>query len=237
MDDIDFLSSTIDLDFDFDLGDFEVLTEDQPDHEVTRQRILKPRIDMKAIDTRLVNYDNARQFVKDLDLMNNSRVYAWLDGSFIFGEIPEALGEIGHPVRKAWITSLGLSEENVDSFYNCFMLYGLEKLCLLLSGYYYRHEKFKIIPYMLDKLDMEIETEAGQMGAMLSGWLFQYARENHVPRADGRNEANHPRQQQPAQFQQRGADHSGNRPGVIRFQRSNYPRIHAEVLHDKPQRR
>lgn len=159
MDDIDFLSSTIDLDFDFDLGDFEVLTEDQPDHEVTRQRILKPRIDMKAIDTRLVDYDNARQFVKDLDLTNNSRVYAWLDGSFIFGEIPEALGEIGHPVRKAWITSLGLSEENVDSFYNCFMLYGLEKLCLLLSGYYYSHEKFKIIPYMLDKLDMEIETE------------------------------------------------------------------------------
>lgn len=157
MDDLDFLSSAIDLDFDFDLGDFDVLTDEHPFQETTKQRILKPRIDMKAIDTRLVNYENALQFVKDLDLANNSRVYAWIDGSFIFGEIPEALGDIGHPVRKAWITSLGLSEENVDSFYNCFALYGLEKLSLLLSGYFYSHEKNKIIQYMLDKLDMEIE--------------------------------------------------------------------------------
>ena len=162
MDDIDFLTSSIDLDFDFDLGDFDVMTEEEPAPEPTKQRILKPRIDMKAIDTRLVNYENARQFVKDLDLEHNSRVYAWLDGSFIFGEIPEALGEIGFPVRKAWITSLGLSEENVDSFYNCFLLYGLEKLSLLLSGYFYSHEKHKIIQYMLEKLDMEIEIEPGK---------------------------------------------------------------------------
>ena len=158
MEDFDFLSDTIDLDFDFDMGDFDLMTEKktvEPQH----QRILKPRVDKDLLDTRMVSYDNARAFVQDLNLSENKRTYAWLDGTFIYGEIPEALGESGHPVRRAWITSLGMSEENADSFYNCFYLYGLEKLSLLLSAYFYSHEKYGIIPYIYNKLDLEIETE------------------------------------------------------------------------------
>ncbi len=157
MDDFDFLTSDMDLDFDFDLGDFDMLQNDQTQQEPQKQRILKPRVDVKLLDTRMVSYTNAKEFVRDIDLCG--RTYAWLDGSFIFGEIPEALGEIGHPVKRAWITSLGLSEENIDSLYNCFALYGLDKLCLLLSAYFYSHEKHKLIPYMYEKLDVEIETE------------------------------------------------------------------------------
>ena len=160
MDDLDLLSSSIDLDFDFDLGDFDLLTDDHSAiNAPRRQRILKPRVDKKLLDTRLVAYDNARAFVRDISLTEGARTYAWLDGSFIFGDVVEALGEIGKPVRRAWITSLGLSEENVDSFYNCFVAFGLEKLSLLLSGYFYSHEKFKIVKYMYDRLDVEIETE------------------------------------------------------------------------------
>ena len=156
MDDLDFITSDLDLDFDFDLSDFDMVQDEQP-AETRKQRILKPRMDVKLLDTRMVTYENAKEFVKDIDF--RGRTFAWLDGSFIFGEIPEALGEIGRPVKKAWITSLGLSEENIDSLYNCFVLYGLDKLCLLLSAYFYSHEKYKIIPYMYDRLDVEIETE------------------------------------------------------------------------------
>ena len=82
MDDLDFLSYSVDLDFDFKLDDFDVMTEDsKKEPETTKQRILKPRIDMKSIDTKMVNYANAKQFVRDLDLSKNSRIYAWLDGS------------------------------------------------------------------------------------------------------------------------------------------------------------
>lgn len=157
--DLDFLASGIDLDFDFSLRDFDLLDGPaDPFREPRRQRILKPRVDVKLLDRRLVSYDNARDFVRELDLSPTARTFAWLDGSFIFGEIMEALCEIGHPVRRAWMTSLGISEENIDSFYNCFALYGLEKLSLLLSGYFYSHEKWKLIPYMYEKLDVEIET-------------------------------------------------------------------------------
>lgn len=159
MDDFDFLASDMDLDLDFDLNDFDLVKEDKP-VEVRKQRILKPRVDIKLLDTRMVSYDNSKAFVIDIDY--SARTYAWLDGSFIFGEIPEALGETGHPVKKAWITSLGLSYENIDSFYNCFALYGLEKLCLLLSAYFYSHEKYKIVQYMYDRLDVEIETKPDQ---------------------------------------------------------------------------
>ena len=158
MDDLDFLISGIDLDFDFDLGDFDLITDGAP-VEKRAQRILKPRVDLKLIDTRLVAYDNAKSFAADISLEPNARTYAWVDGSFVFGDIMEALCEIGHPVRRAWLTSLGISEENIDSFYNCFELHGLEKLCLLLSGYFYSHEKWKLIPYMYNTLDIELETE------------------------------------------------------------------------------
>ena len=161
MEDLDLLTSSIDLDFDFDLADFDLITDADPMKEPRAQRILKPRVDKTLLDTRMVSFDNARTFVRQLDLAGSARTYAWLDGSFIFGEIVEALGESGHPVRRAWITSLGLSEENVDSLYNCLALYGLEQLSLLLSGYFYSHEKYKIVQYMYDKLDVEIETEPG----------------------------------------------------------------------------
>ena len=104
MENYDFISDSIDLDFDFDLGDFDLIGESQPIHEPTHQRILKPRVNLKSIDTRMVSYENAKVFVRELDLSENARTYAWLDGSFIFGEIIEALGDIGRPVRKAWIT-------------------------------------------------------------------------------------------------------------------------------------
>jgi len=55
-----------------------------------------------------------------------------------------------------------VSPENIDSLYNCIALYGLEKLSLLLSGYFYSHEKNYIIPYMMNKLDLEIENENGE---------------------------------------------------------------------------
>ena len=160
--DFDFLTDSLDLDFDFDLDDFDVLSDADPIMEPHEQRILKPRVDKNLLDTRKVAFDNARSFVRQLDLSEGARTYAWLDGSFIFGEIPEALGETGRCVEHAWITSLGLSEENVDSLKNCYEFFGLKTLSLLLSGYFYSHEKFNILSYMYENLDIELLGEDGE---------------------------------------------------------------------------
>lgn len=153
------LPSTLDFELDFDLSDFELvglgdslLDDSAPQENV---RILKPRLDVKTVSHNVL-FDNAEKFAQQLDLTPGSRTFAWISGSFIFGDIIEALitsRRVG--VKKLYITSLSFSQENIDSLKNVMLLMGdeLERMVLVFSGYQYSHEKYGLVPYMYQELD------------------------------------------------------------------------------------
>lgn len=148
----------LDFDLDFDLSDFDLIAKSMESighAPEAQQRILKPSIDPEEIQ-QFVMYENAEEFVEQIDYSGKARTYAWISGNFIFGDICEALiSRRNVRIKKLYIASLSFSQENIDSLKNVMLLMGdeLERLVLVLSGYQYSHEKFNLIPYMYEELD------------------------------------------------------------------------------------
>ena len=103
-----------------------------------------------------VCFDNAQAFARQIDLTPGARTFAWVSGNFIFGDIVEALIVTrGVSVKRLYVSSLSISQENVDSLKNVMLLMGdaLEALTLILSGWTYSKHKFDLVPYMYQELD------------------------------------------------------------------------------------
>lgn len=155
-DNLDFSFDFGGADLDFDLGDFEIVDSDDGfsiDDRPNDVRYWTPRVDKREV-LRLGNYKYARDFVEHIDLAPGARTYAWVDGSFIFGDIIEAFADadIVYP-KRVFISTLSMSHENIDSLKNCVEFYGLEKIDIVLSDYFYSHEKFDLVPYLYQTLD------------------------------------------------------------------------------------
>lgn len=149
-----------DLDMDFDLDDFDIEGEKnaRPRGEKQRDvRILRPMLDRETV-TQHRAYENAEAFARQIDMTPGARVFAWVSGSFIFGDIIEALitaRRVG--IRRLYMCSLSIGQENIDSLKNVMLLMGdeLERMVLVFSGFQYSHRKYDLIPYMYRELDDE----------------------------------------------------------------------------------
>ena len=145
------LGDPIDFELDFDLGDFNLV---EPDGDEPRSRTMTPRMNVKNV-CQHVAYKNAREMARKIDLHEGCRTFAWVSGDFIFGDLLEALILEKHiSPKKIYICSLGMSQENIDSLENIIRATKLEQLTILLSGYFYSHEKERLIPYMYEHLDV-----------------------------------------------------------------------------------
>lgn len=144
-------------DLDFDIDDFAIIESDEGfsyDERPSDVRYWQPRVDKREI-LRKGNFKYARDFVRNVNLEPDSRTYAWVDGSFIFGDIVEAFADTGILYPKHVImATLSMSQENIDSLKNCADYYGLEKIDIVLSDYFYSHEKFGLVPYLYRTLDV-----------------------------------------------------------------------------------
>lgn len=135
-------------DLDFDLDDFD-LEEREPD---TRTRILQPRID-KSVLTQVCHFDHALELADKIDLSGQTRTFAWVSGSFIFGDILEALWRRRNiDIKNLSMVSLSISEENIDSWAGLLAQGNIEKFNLVCSAYFYSHYKFDMIPYLYQQL-------------------------------------------------------------------------------------
>ena len=156
--------SDVDAELDFDLSDFQIFNTGSGgffDESKAQKRILQPRIDVKDISHKVL-FESAEKFAQQIDLRENARTFAWVSGNFIFGDIIEALVTTRHMIpREIYICSLSISQENIDSLKNVMLACPeLEKLTIVLSGYFYSHEKYSLVPYMYAKV-IAIETIMG----------------------------------------------------------------------------
>ena len=139
----------IDLeDLDFDLDDFD-LDDVEPD---TMTRILQPRIDTSIL-TQTLHFNHAEELADRIDLSGKTRTYAMVSGSFIFGDIIEALWRRRNvDIKTLSMVSLSISEDNIDSWAGLLRQGNLEKLNLVCSAYFYSHYKFDMVPYLYQQI-------------------------------------------------------------------------------------
>lgn len=128
------------LSFDFDLfGD----TDDE-DKE-TRELIKTAKLNFRP-----VVFENALDMAKEMDLTQD--YFALVSGAFVFGDLLEALcWKKALRPKKLYVTTLGLSPDNVDSLVNMTDYLFVPEINLIISSYYASVERNKNIPYMIEQ--------------------------------------------------------------------------------------
>ena len=94
-----------------------------------------------------VLYENAEAFADAIDL--NKDYMALVAGTFVFGDFLEALLDRKELAPdRMFITTLGMSQDNVDSLVNLVDYLECQKLNLIISSYFAGVERHHLIPYM-----------------------------------------------------------------------------------------
>ena len=128
----------------------------------------------KDVPERLLKYRNAEQLAKDLKPEKGMRVFVILDGSFIAGDFIEAFCvEHNLHVKQMTISTLSLSQNNVDSLKNLLGGGYVDELNLIVSDYFFSHERHGLIPYMYELLDKENKFQLAVAGTHCKLILFE----------------------------------------------------------------
>ncbi len=133
---------------DIDLSLFDIL----PKETERETRYIKPKILQGKKG--FVRYDNAVKLAKDLYLDKGERYDCLVSGNFIFGDLIEAyLVQHRAKALKMTISTLSLSQNNVDSLANLLNAGYVDELQLIVSTYFYGNEVNSLIPYIYKNLD------------------------------------------------------------------------------------
>lgn len=134
---------------DFNIGDFDVIGS----HDALETQVFqRPRYHK----SRPVMYEHAEEFARELDISDGMDVFAFVSGNFIFGDFIEALVDLGKlSVRRLGIQTLSMSEDNIDSIRNILEMQPVERLDMIVSDYWYSHERRNLVPYLYEQVDLE----------------------------------------------------------------------------------
>lgn len=105
------------------------------------------RDEIPKLSTEPVAFENAERMAESMDYSRD--YFAFVPGNFVFGDFLEALC---YKKRLApdevYITTLGMSQDNIDSIVNLTDYLGCKKVNLIVSHYFAGVERHKLIPYM-----------------------------------------------------------------------------------------
>ena len=134
-----------DFDFSFDIG-----LSNAVDTRYMKARKAKP------IPNERIKYSNAKKLAKKIKIEDDVSWDIIVPGNFVFGDLIEAIiMENNAKVTEMTVSTLSLDQNNVDSFKNLFVWGRLDKLNLIVSDWYYSHERKALIPYIIDELDID----------------------------------------------------------------------------------
>ncbi len=108
----------------------------------------------REIPERLLKYEYAQDLAKAVKPEKGMRCFAILDGKFIAGDFIEAfVVEHNLHVKRMVISTLSMSENNVDSLANLMNADYVDSLDLIVSDYFFSHERRNLVPYLYQELD------------------------------------------------------------------------------------
>ena len=151
----------INLDLDVDFGNIQLpeldldIFADGPEGSKQETRYMKPHRPETFKESEIM-YDNAQKLARELTLDKGERANVIVAGSFIFGDFIEAyLTSHNAKAIRMTISTLSLSQENVDSL-RTLLEYGyIDQLDMIISVYFFAHERNVLVPYMYEQLDID----------------------------------------------------------------------------------
>jgi len=142
----------IKFNFDLNLDDFDLNINI---NDKFNSRYIKPKYCPEISESKL-KYKNAQKLADEITLSEAMRYYVVVDGTFIFGDLLEAIIVKNNlKCKKITISTLSLSENNIDSLHNLIEGGFIEELNIIISDYFYSHERENLIRYMYQELDID----------------------------------------------------------------------------------
>lgn len=136
-------------------------------------RYIKAKVS-KELSGNKIKYSNALKLAKDIKLDKGIRYNCIVAGNFIFGDFIEAfIVENNAKCKSLTISTLSLDQNNVDSLANLVNGQFVDELNLILSDYFYAHERKSLIPYIYDKLDIENKFQLASAGSHTKIAMFE----------------------------------------------------------------
>lgn len=112
--------------------------------------VVKDLLKTAKIKYQPVAFENAAEMAKAIDL--EADYFAMVPGSFVFGDLLEALClKKALQPKRLFITTLGMSPDNVDSLVNMHDFLYCKEINLIVSHYYASVERNKNIPYIIEQ--------------------------------------------------------------------------------------
>jgi hypothetical protein len=140
-----------DFNMNFDLDDFDL--DGIIISNAFESRYIKPKKN-NDINENFIKTKNAADLATKIKVAPNERLYCILNGSFIFGDLIEQLiFRKNLLVNELTIATLSLSKTNIDGLAELMKLEYIEKFNLIVSDYFYSHERYKLVPYIYEMLD------------------------------------------------------------------------------------
>lgn len=146
-----------DLDLGFDVGGIDIEDVNLSDFDLQlgydeETRYCKPKL--QALKHSQIMYENAMKLASEVDIREKQRHDVIVSGNFIFGDFIEAFVKHWNvKCLKMTISTLSLSQDNIDSLENLLRGGYVDELNLIVSAYFYSHERRSLIPYIYKHLD------------------------------------------------------------------------------------
>ena len=155
---MDFDFTMADFEVDINLGDFDI---DLSTNAEFTTRYIKPRL-RPEVKAQNLKYKNAKDLAKNIGCEKDLRAFCIVDGTFIFGDFIEAwITENKLFIRNMYISTLSMSQENIDSLKNLLTWKAVLNLNLIVSAYFFAHERRDLVEYIYQELDMDDRFQLG----------------------------------------------------------------------------
>lgn len=152
-DDIDF--SLGDVGFDFGTLDLGAFNLDIASDLAIETRIIKPAYH-KQMSERMICEENASDLAAKIKPERGMRVHCVVSGNFMFSHFLRAfLMDNMIQAKRVAISTLSMSQSCIESLKDICDLGYCQKLDLIVSMYFYSHERQSLIPYLYESLDYD----------------------------------------------------------------------------------
>ena len=128
----------------------------------------------KETSYKKLKYEKAFDLVRDIDFKSLDRVFCIVSGKFIFSDFLEAfIVEYNILCEELIISTLSYSEDNVDSLRNLIEGDFVRKIDLIVSDYFYSHERHNLIKYAYKELDIDNKFQLAVAGTHCKTYQFK----------------------------------------------------------------
>lgn len=143
-------------------------------------RYIKPP-KTKNIPYKKLKYKFAEDLVQDINFKSLDKVFCIVSGNFVFSDFLEAfIVKNNILVEEMILSTLSYSQDSIDSLENLIKGDYVQKLDLIVSDYFFAHERHKLIKNTYMQLDINNKFQLAVAGTHCKTYQFKTSGGKHI---------------------------------------------------------